>query len=444
MLSIATTIKTCTTRSATLACAALLASALLAAPASALQQASAGSSAQTRSMNTSESTQSSSYSDGSLSVKITKRMKRWTDESGSERSEERTEMKATLDGKDVPTDRIRIRGDLIEILDAAGSVLRTAPAPQFDDAVGATAVAPSGKSDRVRVFTHSGSQSSGGSHSSGGAQSSSGARSSGGAQSSGEANATDRADATARALSGLRWVSDEASAPKVMLGVTMEMPDASVAQQIKVAPTDATIIMSVTPELPAAKAGLKKHDVIVAIDGKKPAGPQRIREVMGTKEPGSTMTFDVVSAGEARQVAVKLEAWDAERLGITEGATSITLVPGFLGGEVDRDMQEQIDAMMRQFQIQFDDLDVDSFNPMLGRYLAPVPGGNGRTFTFVVPRDATIDVAPATPATPAVAPATEERIRQLEERIERLNETIRRMEEHLKAAEAARPSGSTR
>jgi hypothetical protein len=384
-------------RPAPLACGALLGGALLAAPALALPQATAGATARVTGTQTSETSESSSYSDGTLTVKVTKRTKRWVDERGNARSDEQSDVKATLDGKEVPADRIRMAGDLVEILDASGAVIRSAPAPQLGGVDIASVKTGAGAGDRFRFIAK------------------------------GAADAAAQADA----LSGVIGMTS-VNPPKVMLGVTMETPDEGIAEQLKIAPSEATIIMSVTPDLPAAKAGLKRHDVIVSVDGSKPANPQRIREVMGSKEPGSTMKLGVVSGGEARDLTVTLEAWDAERLGVGARAAAITLDTGLPVGTVDRDMQDQIDAMMQQFHIQFEGLDLSNQDATINRYFAPAPGGSGRTFTFVMPGNA----IPGTPVAPTST--TEDRIRLLEERIDKLNETIRLLEERLKSTEPKR------
>ncbi len=399
-------------RSALVACGALLGGMLVAAPALGMPQARTTTSAQSGGSSTTETSESSSYSDGSLTVKVTKHSKRWTDEEGKERSEDRSEVRATLDGKEVPADRIRVTGDRIEILDASGEVIRTAPAPQAGGATRAIARAGGSAGGHSRALARSGGSAQG--------------------------NATSGA---------IRTTS--ADAPKVMLGVTMETPDEGVAQQLKLAPSEATIIMSVTPDLPAAKAGLKRHDVIVSVDGSKPASPQRIREVMRSKEPGSTMKLGVVSGGESRELTVTLEPWDAERLGLGGQFATMTLDTGLPPGIVDPKMQEQIDAMMQQFRIQFEGLDLNDPDAIIDRYFTFVPGGDGRTLTFVLPGDPngqpmTVGPATTTPGgaaglAPTAAPSsTDERIRQLEDRIERLNETIRLLEERLKASEPKR------
>jgi len=103
--------------------------------------------------------------------------------------------------------------------------------------------------------------------------------------------------------------------PKVMLGVNLGTPDESLAQQIGVNPEEATLISTITKDLPADKAGLQKYDVIVKIDGKTPAGESDVRKVLREKNPGDTVSFEVVRKGEHKTFSVNLEAYDAAKLG---------------------------------------------------------------------------------------------------------------------------------
>ena len=104
-------------------------------------------------------------------------------------------------------------------------------------------------------------------------------------------------------------------APKVMLGITMDQPDETLAEQLHVDAEEVTVLLNVNEDTPAAKAGLQKHDIVVAIDGKSPASPQAIREALKDKEPGESVTMSVISGGKTKEVTVKLEAFDPRKLG---------------------------------------------------------------------------------------------------------------------------------
>lgn len=374
--------------------------------------------------NASESSQSSSISDGDLTVTITKRVKSTTDADGNTTSDEKTETKATLAGKEVPSDRIRTNGTTVEILDEKGAVIRSIEAPDMEEFDVVTGADPSG--NHFRVFARSGGKSGASAQSGSSGSAKSGARSSG----------TVTVSPSGKPMA---WRATGAAQPKVMLGVTMESPDDTVAQQLKVNPDETTLIMSVTPDLPAAKAGLKQHDLIISIDGEKPATPERIRAALQKKSAGDAVKLGVISGGDAKEIDVKLEAWDAARLGVADANTmAYTVDPQFGGVAIDDDMRQQIEQMMKRLESQFGqgNVDIDDPNGLIQQLFAPAPGGKGRTFTFRMPA-AVAPAAPTAPAAPDAAAATDERIRLLEDRIEKLNETIRLLEKRLQDTQDA-------
>lgn len=102
--------------------------------------------------------------------------------------------------------------------------------------------------------------------------------------------------------------------PRVMMGLTMDQPTDAVAHQIGVDPDQATLITNVTKGLPAEKAGLQEFDVIVKVDGKTPADEATIRKALREKNPGDTISFEIVRKGERKDITVTLDAYDPAKL----------------------------------------------------------------------------------------------------------------------------------
>lgn len=382
-------------------------------------KSSANSSAGTAAKGTqsSESSQTCSISDGGLTVEVTRRVKSWTDEEGNTRHEEKSDTKATLDGKEVPADRVRTTDGTVEILDEKGAVLRSIALPDMHvDAnvdLGDPVVIEKSLPNGFQVF-------------------SSRAGSNSGAKASSRAGGSATSSSNGKPMTHSITIG-EPDHPKVMLGMTMELPDEAMATQANVDAEESTVVLSVTPDLPAAKGGLQQHDIIVSIDGTRPATPGRIREQLKGKEPGQSMAFGVVRGGKPTEVTVELEAWDGEKLGLSD-VSGMTFTLGHdLGSiQMDDEMRRQIEEMMRRFQ---DHLGANGGANILDdafvqQLFAPVPNGKGRSLRFFGP------AAPVTPPTPVVpgqaGPSdNDERIQMLEDRIDKLNETIKRLEELL-------------
>ena len=70
------------------------------------------------------------------------------------------------------------------------------------------------------------------------------------------------------------------------------------------------MITELTPDGPAAKAGLAVEDIIHAVDGKPVTNDDELRKAIASRSPGSEMTLGVVrlSTSQKTEVSVKLAA----------------------------------------------------------------------------------------------------------------------------------------
>jgi len=64
------------------------------------------------------------------------------------------------------------------------------------------------------------------------------------------------------------------------------------------------VISSVSPGLPASKAGLQPHDIVLSIQGEEPATVERLRDTLDSKEPGDTIKLGLLRRGERIEVEV--------------------------------------------------------------------------------------------------------------------------------------------
>jgi hypothetical protein len=65
-------------------------------------------------------------------------------------------------------------------------------------------------------------------------------------------------------------------------------------------------VLEVTEGSPAAKAGIAKNDIIIAVDGKEIKDVTALQEKAGTLEAGSTLSVKLTRDGKSKEVTVKI------------------------------------------------------------------------------------------------------------------------------------------
>ncbi len=112
-------------------------------------------------------------------------------------------------------------------------------------------------------------------------------------------------------------VTPSADRPPVMMGVMMGEPDEALRVQLGLGDRPAIMIDDVLEGLPADEAGLRKYDIVVAIDGDDDnVSVPHLTEILRNKKPGDELKFRVIRGGEKETVRIKLRAYSAERLGV--------------------------------------------------------------------------------------------------------------------------------
>ncbi len=107
------------------------------------------------------------------------------------------------------------------------------------------------------------------------------------------------------------------------LGVEAQDLTPQVAAALGTSARKGALITEVTPNSPAAKAGLKPGDLVVAVDGKPIADAQDLRNAQGLKPLGTTLALDVDRGSQHLQVSAKLAA-DANTLtGASRASTTL-------------------------------------------------------------------------------------------------------------------------
>ncbi|MCA9295044.1 MAG: hypothetical protein KC983_00975, partial [Phycisphaerales bacterium] len=95
-----------------------------------------------------------------------------------------------------------------------------------------------------------------------------------------QAQAWTNLDLTFSDDNGLTWSMNNGEPPKVMLGVHLDRPSEAVMYHLGLDRSACTMLSGIYEGLPAYEAGLRQYDVIVAIDGHAPAGPDDVRAVL--------------------------------------------------------------------------------------------------------------------------------------------------------------------
>lgn len=107
---------------------------------------------------------------------------------------------------------------------------------------------------------------------------------------------------------------NDASQPRSMIGVGLGAPDEALSHHLRIDPAKSTLITNVIDDLPAAKAGIERFDVIVSVNGDRNASAENIRRVLRESAPGSKISFEVMRGGETRKIELEAAPFDPARL----------------------------------------------------------------------------------------------------------------------------------
>ncbi|MEO0055029.1 MAG: hypothetical protein RLZZ50_976 [Verrucomicrobiota bacterium] len=122
------------------------------------------------------------------------------------------------------------------------------------------------------------------------------------------------------------------------LGVQIDELKPEVAEALGLKKDQRGVIITNLPkDSPAAKAGLKRSDVVVAIDGKPVTIPQELRFIIASKLPGSGVELRVLRDGKERTLKVELGR-------LTGAESAAELLPGVTAKPLDDEARRQLGA----------------------------------------------------------------------------------------------------
>jgi serine protease Do len=97
------------------------------------------------------------------------------------------------------------------------------------------------------------------------------------------------------------------------LGVSMQPLDAELATAMRLAETRGVLVAAVEPNSPAARAGLRAGDVVVAIDGRPVASPRDLAVAVAEAAPQARTTLALMRDGQRVEQPVTLGQREAPR-----------------------------------------------------------------------------------------------------------------------------------
>lgn len=120
------------------------------------------------------------------------------------------------------------------------------------------------------------------------------------------------------------------------LGVAIQDLTPELAKAMGIKSTNGVLISDVTGGGPAAKAGMKRGDVVVKVDGTAIDSTGHLRNIVAARGPGATITIDLLRSGKPMTIKVKLGEMPAslglqgqvgEDEGVLGGITVVDLSP---------------------------------------------------------------------------------------------------------------------
>jgi len=194
-------------------------------------------------------------------------------------------------------------------------------------------------------------------------------------------------DKAQRVFSGEPHVFVSSSDEGGWLGIEIGEVTAEKAKDLKLASVRGVIVDDVEPDSPAAKAGIKEHDVITQYDGQPVEDTVQFRRLVGETPPGRTITLAISRGGASQNISVEL------------GDRSAYFVKKMKGKM--RDFGEAYSFSLPNFNVELPDMPdvMDARTPSLGINAEDLTGQLGSYFG--APNDAGILVREVRPGTPA-------------------------------------------
>ena len=106
------------------------------------------------------------------------------------------------------------------------------------------------------------------------------------------------------------------------LGVRIQELTRALAQSLHINTTEGVLVADVSKGSPAAKAGLKRGDVILAFNGRPTSDPGQLRNIVAMSPPGTKVPVQILRDNTKREVTIELGALPREQAAARAGEES--------------------------------------------------------------------------------------------------------------------------
>lgn len=105
---------------------------------------------------------------------------------------------------------------------------------------------------------------------------------------------------------------EEGRVSRGWLGVSLQPLTPEIAESLGLADAKGVLVLDVTTDSPAARAGLRRADVVIAAGGRPMEDGKALARAIGAMTPGDEVTITVLRGGEAHSLEVELGGWPEE------------------------------------------------------------------------------------------------------------------------------------
>ena len=128
---------------------------------------------------------------------------------------------------------------------------------------------------------------------------------------------------------------DFGSVRRAVLGVTMSPVTQEIADKMKLSSLNGVYIVEVSPGSAAEKAGVRKEDILIAIDSVKITNASSVQEMVNSFSPGDKAVLTVIRDGREKDLEVNFQGTAEENGTVTEDGSV-----AFYGSRIDEVSRE--------------------------------------------------------------------------------------------------------